>query len=254
MKSKLVKLKGLDGKLLVDEVNEKFFEQYQFIDGTCGSKPCMAFIKKLKCEAYVITLNGFITLNLEKYALFTDFKRALCSLAAEHTILIHAKNDTLVAGIEAETHTNVLTVTPASQNDAAVIENLRTAVTDSKYIDAQRATDKKNKNLNAIKSIKKKKRLAISSDDDDLRPRRTRAYTGGHLPAQVTPTQRQRQIAPPIDAALSGARARITNEIPALGAGPSHPPNPNIIDFDEMIRAAAVAPLPSDSDADMPQR
>ena len=246
MKSKLVKLKGLDGKLLVDEVNEKFFEQHQFIDGTCGSRICMSFITKLKCESYVVILNGFITLNVDKYPLFSDFKNALCSLAAEHTILIHAKNDTLIAGIEAETHTNVLTVTPASQNEAEIVQNLRTAITDSKYIDAQRAADKKNKNLKAIKSINKKKKKVLSSDDDDFRPRRTRAHTG-HLPAQVTPTPR---IAGPVLALEAGP----SNTGPSINRlfthGSQRREKSNITDYDAMTAAAMAASLPHDSESD----
>jgi len=192
--------------------------EHQFIDGTCGSKLCINVLSKLDCQDYYKTLNDFITINKDKYACFDDFKGALRSLAREQHILIHAKNDTLNAKIIADNH--AFTTTPLSQNDALIVENLRNAVEDVNYRKAQKAAAKKLINLNAIKSIKRKKHVSADdvSEDEPAPPARRRqgrtaaqsasqseqstgqpdqsagqpeqsaGQVGGHLPLMVTPS------------------------------------------------------------------
>ena len=142
-----------------------------------------------------------------------DFKKKLIDISGEHSILIHAKNDTRVATIEASSGSSL----PISQNDSVIASALQTAVDDPNYMKVLKADAKRRKNLSAMKTIiKKKKRTALFEiDDDDVEiTTPQRAIGNHHFPAQVTPAS----------GAAGGSRF--------------------ITDLDDLVRRGVETPLP----------
>jgi len=228
MKYSLKVMRDGNNVCMFDNDKEEFLKQYAFLDGSCGQKMCQDVLKKLDCQSYVMALNNFIIVNCDEYPSIMDFKEKLIDISAQHSILIHAKNDTRIATIEA----NSPAALPLSQNDTAIASALQTAVDNPNYMRALKADAKRRKNLNAMKSIIKKKKKSAMNEIDDIdddvqnTPRRLpgRRRPAGHLPPAITPTGRT--IPPALLGDAGGSRQTVPE------------------DLDELTARALAAPLP----------